>query len=148
MLRTIRSKLFLSFGILGLITVFLGAVFLVIFQSYKKKNEVLLEKNFPQLIRASKFISGKNKIINLASLIVSAKNKSELVNSYKIINKDLEKLNILIQDISSDPHFKNIRRFNQLSQEIKSILDITLQLRVKLFLIQKNLTSYNNENGT
>jgi len=139
MFQTIRSKLFLSLGLLGVVTVFVGAVFVVIFDDYVRENEILLENNFPQVIRAGKFMAGANKLISSGSIVVSASNKEELVESYKRISGDLNQFRLLTASISKDPYFLNLRRFNQLAQELGSVLDVALQLRAQIFSIHESM---------
>ena len=107
MFRTIRSKLFISYGVLVFVTVFMGVMFIVIFNNYLRENENLVENKFIQVVRTGEFVAAKNKLINSSSLLVSAPNKKELIRHYNIIRDDLNQFKLSARKILKDPLFKD-----------------------------------------
>jgi signal transduction histidine kinase len=147
MFKTIRSKLFFTFGILGIVTSSVGITFVILFNNYASENKSLLHNSFPQVIRAGEFVAATNKLTNSGSLLISSSNKKELARSYNRINEDLSAFQTLTNNISKDPLFKNQIRFHQLAQKLGNTLDMSLQLRAQIFELDSKMDTFFHENN-
>ncbi len=147
MFRTIRSKLFFSFGILGSVTALVGIALIILFDNYVSENKILLDNIFPQVIRASEFKVATNKLVNTGSLMISAANKNELTISYKRINQDLNAFRKLTTHISKDHLFNNQIRFIQLADELGNALDMSLLLHVQIFELYNKMDAFYDQNN-
>ena len=147
MFRTIRSKLFFAFGVLGSATLLVGVSLSILFNNYVSANRNLLDKNFPQVIRASEFVATTNRLLNSGSTMLYAPNKTELKNAYQQVNKDLNAFRELTHHLSQDPNFKNKIRFIQLAQDLGNSLDLSLQLKVQIFELYNEMDTFFQQNN-